>query len=190
MTTELLIQKEFPADIYSDMKKQFPPEELKTVETMRQLLSGDYYKFAIFYDNKEPVGYIFYLQNDFLLVDYVAVFERFHSKGYGSRILRSLFEKYSNLKGCFFEVEPENSDIIQTIKRMNFYKKLGCEILDFEYYFPNDIRELNLKLLYKSFDGNIPDKYEIKNQVKFVFDKLHSDVKNRKAALDLINAKN
>lgn len=190
MTKELLIQKALPAEIYSDMKKQFPPEELKNQETLRKLVSGEYYRFAIFYDNEEPVGYIFYLQNDFLWVDYVAVFEKYHSKGYGSKILLSLFEKYSNLKGCFFEVEPENPRIIQTLKRMNFYKKLGCETLDFEYYFPNDIRELNLKLLYKSFDGKIPDKFEIKKQVKFVFDTLHSDVKNKKTALDLINLKN
>lgn len=190
MTEELLIQKELPADIFSDMEKQFPPEELKSFETLRKFLSGDYYKFAIFYDNKEPVGYILFLQNDFLWVDYVAVFEQFHSKGYGSKILRSLFEKYSNLKGCFFEVEPENPEIIQTVKRLKFYKKIGCEILDFEYYFPNDIRELKMKLLYKSFDKKVPDKNEIKKQVNFVFETLHSGVKNKNAALDLINLKN
>lgn len=190
MMNGLIIQNELPENIFSDMEKQFPPEELKTLGKFTELLKGKYYKFAIFYDNNEAVGYIFYLENEFIWVDYVAVFEKFHSKGYGSTILKSLFEKYSNLKGCFFEVEPENSENIQTVKRMNFYKKLGCAILDFEYYFPNDIRELKMELLYKSFDGKLPDKFEIKKQTEFVFEVLHFDVKNKNKTLELINSKN
>ena len=144
----------------------------------------------IYYDNDEAVGYVFYLENEYIWIDYVAVFEKFHSKGYGSKILEALFKKYSNLRGCFFEVEPEDCERLQTIKRMNFYKKLGCEILDFKYYFPNDVKELKMELLYKSFDGKLPDKNEIKKQIEFVFETLHFDVKNKNATLELINLKN
>lgn len=190
MREALIIKKILPANIFADMQKQFPPEELKTFEALNLLLNGKYYKFAIYYDNDEAVGYVFYLENEYIWIDYVAVFEKFHSKGYGSKILEALFKKYSNLRGCFFEVEPEDCERLQTIKRMNFYKKLGCEILDFKYYFPNDVRELKMELLYKSFDGKLPDKNEIKKQIEFVFETLHFDVKNKNATLQLINLKN
>ena len=185
----LKTKKNLPEEIYSDMEKQFPPEELKTFTELNNLLHGNFYKFAMFYNADEPVGYVFFLQNDYIWIDYIAVFEKFHSKGYGSRILNLIFIKYSNLKGCFFEVEPEDSDNIQTVKRMNFYKKLGCKKLDFEYYFPNEIKELRLELLYKPFNEKIPDKNEIKKQINFVFENLHTFVKTKDSTLNLIESR-
>lgn len=190
---ELLIKTEnkLSEEIFADMKKQFPQQELKNFTELNQLLSDEkQYKFAIFYDEKTPVGYVFYLENDYLWIDYIAVFQKFHSKGYGSKILDSLFKKYSNLKGCFFEVEPEDSTNILTIKRMKFYKNLGCEILDFKYYFPNDIKELKLELLYKSFDGKMPSKKEILNEITLVFETLHSNVTSKDSTFKMIKTLN
>ena len=73
---------------------------------------------------------------------------------------------------------------------MNFYKKLGCKKLDFEYYFPNEIKELRLELLYKPFNEKIPDKNEIKKQINFVFENLHTFVKTKDSTLNLIESRN
>lgn len=191
MKLRLITENKLSEEIFADMKKQFPRQELKNFTELNQLLSDEkHYKLAIFYDEETPVGYVFYLVNNYLWIDYIAVFEKLHSKGYGSKILDTLFEKYSNLKGCFFEVEPEDFTNIQTVKRMKFYKNLGCEILDFKYYFPNDIKELKLELLYKPFDGKIPDKEEILNEISYVFETIHTNVKSKHSTFKIIKTLN
>ena len=190
MELRLEIKNKLSEEIYSDMEKQFPPEELKNFDEMNKLLEEKFYKFAVFYYNDIPIGYVLFLKNNFIWIDYIAVFEEFHSKGYGSRILNTVFDKYSHLDGCFFEVEPENCENNQTIKRMNFYKKLGCIKLDFEYYFPNDIKKLKLELLYKPFGKKIPDKNEIFKQINFVFNKLHTNVNTKNSTYERIISEN
>lgn len=190
MELDIEIKNKLSKKIYSDMEKQFPPEEMKDFAKLNELLEKKFYKLAEFSIKNEPAGYVFFLENEYLWIDYIAVFEKFHSQGFGSKILTSLFDEYSHLKGCFFEVEPENPENIQTIKRIKFYKRLGCHTLDFEYYFQNEIKELKLDLLYKSFDGNFPNKNEIKKQVEFVFENLHNSTKTTQATLQLIKIKN
>lgn len=190
MELRLDIQSALSTEIFSDMQKQFPPGEMKTFAELSDLFRNENYKLTLAYDNKELVGYVIFLKNDYIWIDYIAIFDKYHSMGYGSKILEAIFEKYSYLKGCFFEVEPEDFNNIQTIKRLKFYKKLGCKKLNFEYYFPNDLKELRLELLYKSFDGKIPSKTEILQQVEFVFDTLHSNIKTKFPTLEMIKRKN
>lgn len=190
MNLYLETKNNLPVEIFQDMEKQFPPEEIKSFEDFNKLFEKTHYKCDILFDKKTPVGYILYLENEYIWVDYVAIFREYHSKGYGSKILEILFRKYSHLKGVFFEVEPENQENIQTIKRMNFYKKLGCKNLNFNYYFPNDIKKLKMELLFKPLKENLPKKNEIINQILFVFENLHSDVKSKNQTLELIKSNN
>ena len=125
MTLQLINKKILDEKTYTDMQNQFPPEELKSREEYNRLLTDGDYKFGLVFDDEKQIGYILYLAGNFVWVDYVAVLKDFHSQGYGSRILTALFEKYSQLEGCYFEVEPENETLPHTIRRMNFYKKLG-----------------------------------------------------------------
>lgn len=179
-----------PKEIFQDMEKQFPPEEMKSFDDFNNLFAKKHYKCEILFNNKNPVGYILYLENEYIWVDYVAIFSEYHSKGYGSKILEILFQKYSQLKGVFFEVEQENHENLQTIKRMNFYKRLGCENLNFNYYYPNDIKKLKMELLFKPLKEDLPNKNEILNQISFVFDSLHSNVKSKNETLELIKTNN
>ena len=121
MELDIEIKNKLSKKIYSDMEKQFPPEEMKDFAKLNELLEKKFYKLAEFSIKNEPAGYVFFLENEYLWIDYIAVFEKFHSQGFGSKILTSLFDEYSHLKGCFFEVEPENPENIQTIKRIKFY---------------------------------------------------------------------
>lgn len=190
MVLKLINENKLSNEIYSDIEKQFPVEERKSKEDFDKLLSRGSYKLELVYDDDNFIGYIFYVVNNFIWVDYVAVLKDFHSKGYGSKILNALFEKYSALEGCYFEVEPEVSRHPHTVRRMNFYKKLGCIELNFKYYFPNPLKKLELKLLYKSFNSDIPDKEKIKKNIKYVFETLHYNTKCKDEILYLINLKN
>ena len=190
MTLKFVNKNTIDEEIYSDMQKQFPPEEMKTYPEYNTLLASGDYKTGLVFDDDNLIGYILYLEKDFIWVDYIAVLKKFHSKGYGGKILNALFEKYSHLKGCYFEVEPEDENYPQTIRRMNFYKKLGCSELDFVYYFPNPLKKLKMKLLYKSFDGKIPDREKIKKDIASVFEALHKKVECREEILELIYREN
>lgn len=190
MVLQLINTDKLSDTIYSDIEKQFPIEERKSKEEFDKLLDGGNYKLGLIYDNETLIGYIFYIVKNFVWIDYIAVMKDFHSKGYGSEILRTLFEKYSALEGCYFEVEPAVNRHPHTIRRMNFYKKLGCTELNFKYYFPNHVKKLELKLLYKSFNGTIPDTEKIKKDIKYVFDIIHSNIKCKDEIFYLINTEN
>lgn len=190
MMLKLINSKKLDEKIYSDIQAQFPPEEIKSLEEFNCLLNSGSYELGLVYDEKILIGYILYIKKDFIWIDYIAVLPEFHSKGYGSKILTAIFEKYSDLEGCYFEVEPEDKLFPHTIRRMNFYKKLGCTELNFKYYFPNPVKKLEMKLLYKSFNGLIPDKEIIKKNVEEVFKILHENVECKNEILSLIKQEN
>ncbi len=190
MMLKLINSEKLDEKIYSDIQAQFPPEEIKTLEEFNDLLREGSYKLGLVYDEKILIGYILYIKKDFIWIDYIAVLQEFHSKGYGSKILTAIFEKYSSLKGCYFEVEPEDTQNPHTVRRINFYKKLGCIELQFKYYFPNPVKKLEMKLLYKSFNGLIPDKEIIKKDIEKVFKILHENVECKNEILSLIQQEN
>ena len=182
--------KSFSKDIFQDMLEQFPPEEMKSFEEFEKLFLKNILNLDILFLDEEIVGYVIYYKSKFLWIDYIAVVKKFHSKGFGSRILNLFFEKYKLLKGCYFEVEKENIDDINTSRRINFYKNLGCTELDFVYYFPNDIRLLEMNLFYRSFSEHIPSRAEIYNDVEEVFSTLHSSVISSRELLHRIYEEN
>lgn len=182
--------KSFRKDIFQDMLEQFPPEEMKSFEEFEKLFLKNILNLDIVFADDEMVGYVIYYKSKFLWIDYIAVVKKFHSKGFGSRILNLFFEKYKLLKGCYFEVEKENIEDINTSRRINFYKNLGCTELEFVYYFPNDIKLVGMSLFYRSFSKNIPSKEEVYNAVEEVFLTLHSGVISSQELLNRIYEEN
>jgi len=65
-------------------------------------------------------------------------------------------EDYTAATWSDFEVELENPDDSLTTKRINFYKNIGCEILDFEYFFANEANILKMNLMYKPLASKEP----------------------------------
>ena len=55
----LKTKKNLPEEIYSDMEKQFPPEELKTFTELNNLLHGNFYKFAMLMPTNRSDMYFF-----------------------------------------------------------------------------------------------------------------------------------
>lgn len=157
--------------IYSDMEKQFPKSELRSYEKIyNDIFSDKSYKMAILEDKGEILGYITYFEKDFIWVDYLAIIGEHKSKGYGSSILEKLFNHKKDKNGIYFEVELENSDEPLTAKRINFYKKLGCKILDLTYFYPNEENILQMNLMYKPLMKNSPQ--NVIQDIKTTFDNI------------------
>lgn len=170
--------------IFSDMQTQFPPEELRDFDYFYKSLtqktdenSGGTYRLAVLEIENQICAYVFYYVSDFLWVDYLAVFKEFHSCGYGTELLNELFEKYTDLKGCYFEVEKADESLPQTLKRMRFYERLGCVNTGINYLFPIDNDAISMELLFKPFNSKLPSRSEHIFAVERVFNHLHSSVK-------------
>lgn len=177
-------------EIFLDMQEQFPPEEMKTLAEFNTLLKNNKYFLEVLYADNETAGYILYYKSEFLWIDYIAVLKKYHSKGFGSKVLQLFFEKHKNLNGCYFEVEKENPADTNTTRRLNFYKKLGCLATEFKYFFPNDIKHLEMNLLYKELGKKTPEKKQIFQDITGVFQSLHSNVKCCESLIKLMKTEN
>ena len=102
--------------IYDDMLKQFPKEELKQREHFLELFNNNYVLYEYSEEkNADTKGYcIVFEGEEYILTDYLAIFKKFHSKGYGAKIIEELKHFYPEKLGCFFEVEPIETNNIQT----------------------------------------------------------------------------
>ncbi len=161
--------------LYEDMKGQFPISELKSYEHFLSYLKNpDYYILKW-----EDFGYILILDVfDYIWVDYLAIFKKYHSMGFGSKILDTLKENFKNKKGIIFEVEKIDEKIPNTIRRQNFYIKNGAIKLCINYFFPNKEGGLNMDLFYIKLSENAPSKLELLEVIKQTFKTLHFDIKN------------
>lgn len=158
--------------IYNDMIEQFPAEELKSYDRFCELINSGKYIINLVEDGGSPIGYVIFSEvNGSLWLDYFAVFKKYHSKGYGSRIIKALAGEHC--KGIYLEVEKPDEDVPNTIRRIKFYKNLGAEKLDYNYFYPAKDKPFPMDLYYLPYT-KMPLKIE--NDIKEIFEFLHSDV--------------
>ncbi len=174
-------------DIYADMILQFPVEELKTKSYFIKLCRDKDYKIFRCYKENTEIGYIMGIFDEYIWVDYFAVHKNFQSNGYGSKILESLFKKFGNCSnGVLFEVEKIDSNNITTIRRQDFYKKIGCINTGLNYLFPSYNKIIPMDLLYFPLRERIINRQEILFFIRKVFNKIHADVKSKDIAYSKI----
>lgn len=160
--------------LYSDMQLQFPENELKSVIQFKKLIKNPNYQIINCYSDEKNIGYLFGYIDDYLLVDYFAVFKQFQSMGVGTKVLNALFERYSYLKGCLFEVEKIDNSNIKTKKRQEFYKRLGCVDSGINYLYPAP-EPFSMDLLYYPLLFKAPQKESIIHFINTYFKVIHSD---------------
>ncbi len=111
------------------MKRVFPKEELMPMWLIRALTLKKNYKFKVYYDNDLFVGILFTIESDdSLFVFYIAVNDEIHSKGYGSRLLQVLFDRYPNKPVTLFVETMDDKSATnyeQRVKRLAFYERNG-----------------------------------------------------------------
>ncbi len=111
------------------MKRVFPKEELMPMWLIKLLILKKNYNFKVYYHGPLFVGILFTIQSeDTVFVFYIAVNDKIHSKGYGSELLRVLFNQFPDKSVTLFietvsDKEALNYD--QRIKRLAFYERNG-----------------------------------------------------------------
>ena len=113
------------------LRKDFSPDELKPLDSMRRSwIKNEYACFGLF-ENEKNVGYAFYLcrKGNFLL-DYLAIDREYQRKGLGSLFLRQLAEYTEEAECVICEVEnPDTAENEEQRKvreqRMQFYLRNG-----------------------------------------------------------------
>ncbi len=116
-------------EISAFMKRVFPKEELMPMWLIKLLTLKKNYDFKAYYDNDLFVGILFTIDSDdTLFVFYIAVNDKVHSKGYGSKLLQTLFDKYPDKSVTLFIETMDDKDAQnyqQRVKRLAFYERNG-----------------------------------------------------------------
>ena len=173
--------------IYEDMLKQFPKEELKDKEWLSNLIAREKYDLWLAEADGTPVAYVLICPYEsYLWLDYIAVFQKHHSKGYGSKILPLLSEVYSGSKGLFLEVEHESEEDPNTVRRIRFYRRLGAEMILTSYQLPTAEGGFPMGLYFLPYQQSIPQNREVLDTIRYVFDTVHGDIASRSFLLKQI----
>ena len=115
-----------------EMKRAFPPDELKPLKAMETLRDQGKYDALGLWEEDTLCGYaLVWLepQYPFALLDYLGTLDGMRSQGLGSKLLGLLREYYSNYRGIFGEAEapengaPEGEPLRR--RRLAFYERNG-----------------------------------------------------------------
>ncbi|DAB36684.1 MAG TPA: GNAT family N-acetyltransferase [Sulfurospirillum cavolei] len=131
---------------YAIYSTAFPPSEQKPREVLLAMCRASFYTIYLAYNDEKIVGFcIMYhpWNEDFFLLEYMAVDETLRGIGLGSTLLKqsieALYQNYG-VRALLIEIDsPEKSSAEQYIreKREQFYRKLGCKKIDpFDYILP------------------------------------------------------
>lgn len=173
--------------IYQDMLRQFPKEELKDKAWLSDLMGREKYDLWQAEADGSTVAYVLICPHKgYLWLDYIAVFQTYHSKGYGSKILPLLSKAYPDAKGLFLEVEHENKEDPNTARRIRFYRRLGAEMILESYQLPTGEGGFPMGLYFLPFQKEMPQKEEVLDTIRHVFDTVHADIASRTFLLEQI----
>jgi GNAT superfamily N-acetyltransferase len=115
-------------EVVTIYKQEFPAAERIPVLLMNIFAKRKNVDFLAFYDDDKFVGFAFLITHKTLtLLFFFAVKPSEHSKGYGSKILSYLRERYTGnrIVLLFESVNPNVSNNAQRIRRREFYIKNG-----------------------------------------------------------------
>lgn len=128
--------EEFEDKIYKEYITLFPEEEQRSWKKIRQTYENGIEKFYKITLNNEILGF-FMLEKAGeeypYYLDYFAIFKKYQNRGYGTEAIKKLLEKICINEELVLEIEKEETENPLTIKRANFYKKLGFRKVDSEY---------------------------------------------------------
>ncbi|WBW95551.1 GNAT family N-acetyltransferase [Oceanirhabdus sp. W0125-5] len=182
--------------IYERYEKDFPADERKDRKQLESLMGGYKYKLLIAKDFilKEILGYAFIYENEnsrVIWIDYIAIYPKFQSKGYGTLFFNKIIERRNNVKGIMVEVEEANhvnKKIREKQKRrIDFYKRIGAHRLNIDYYLPIKDGSIPLDLYFIPKEGvKYLSKEVLRNQIYSVFQFIHGDIEHRSVVFSKI----
>ena len=123
------------SSLYEDA---FPDDEKAPFDSLISRAKKDNVDFIGYYDKDEFIGFTYLIHDDHLhYIFYFAIREEYRNKGYGTRILNILKEKYKD-ETIFFEIETidQNADnYLERKRRKEFYLRNGFKESGYGYYF-------------------------------------------------------
>lgn len=131
---------EFNKLVYPEYLRLFPKLERKPYKVLERTIIENIAKALKIVVNNKFVGFFIVntlKNNSIVQLDYFAILPEYQSKGYGSKAINLLKEKYVNSDGIFIEIEKvgigenEEENIIRE-KRSKFYERLGFYKLNFD----------------------------------------------------------
>ena len=128
--------KEFENKIYEKYTKLFPKEEQRSWKKIKKTYEEGIEKFYKIIENDTIIGFFMLEKIDKehpYYIDYFAIFKQYQNKGYGTQAIKKLLLEIVKEQGICFEIEKEEKNNPITIKRANFYKKLGFKSIDSEF---------------------------------------------------------
>jgi len=142
------LTKENFSSVYKRLVDAFPYEERRDECDEEKCFLKKEFNFCEITDNGESVGLIvFWLFSDFLFIEHIAINNEKRGKGYGTKAIELLKEKY-NLP-IILEAESPETEIQK--KRIKFYEQLGFKVNFYNYTQPSYHKGENVPLLVLSF---------------------------------------
>lgn len=170
------------SEVYPLMVKEFPQNELKKYEVFEKLVDKGQYDIVLAYD-ETLIGYAFVLrieETKKLWLDFIAILPEFQSMGYGSLFFKELYKRYlSTYNGMFFEVEIPENNAVNQLRRVQYYTRLGAEILPVNYALPTYEGPFPMYLMYLGEALAC-----IKDSVIGAFNYIHFDIEGKEKILD------
>ena len=116
------------------MCESFPSVERRSYEDQKKLLCDDLYNIIAVKDQSDNItSFIANWEfDDFIFIEHFAVDSKIRGNGIGTSMLKMYLEECN--KPIFLEVELPQNDIC--IRRIEFYKRLGFHLNNFEYFQP------------------------------------------------------
>lgn len=119
---------------YKLMSEAFPSEERRNYEDQKSLLKDELYNITSHEDDNENItAFIASWEfDDFVFIEHFAVSSKMRGNGMGTSMIKNFLNKCN--KPIFLEVEPPENDT--SIRRIEFYKRLGFHLNNYDYLQP------------------------------------------------------
>lgn len=150
----------------------FPKDERIPIWLLKILARKDKAKFYGIYDNEKFVGLVYNIfYKDIVFVFYLAIDKVTRGKGYGTKVLDSIKEKYKNYRIilCIEPVDENSDNYEQRVKRKNFYLKNGFEDSNYTIkerniiyemlYYNENVTSQEFQALMKNYFGKVVYSY-------------------------------
>lgn len=111
----------------------FPEDERRCKDAQTEVFNNPLYNAESIMHKDKWAGFLTWWDlSDMVYIEYFAVDSCFRNNGLGGKFLRSFLSKTS--KCVVLEVEPPTDEL--TVKRVDFYKRLGFMLLEGDYEQP------------------------------------------------------
>lgn len=117
---------------YKLMSEAFPSEERRNYEDQKKLLNEEAYNITSHKDEDITAFIASWEFDDFVFIEHFAVSSKMRGNGIGTAMIKGYLSKCN--KPIFLEVEPPENDI--SMRRIEFYKRLGFHLNDYDYLQP------------------------------------------------------